>query len=67
MENQTVDNAIESVFGEQDELEPQEFSKILNVHKSFKACRDFIIKNKNYSNDQKIKYFEFLDVVFVKK
>src|ERR1700693_4306722 len=67
MENYTVDSEIESVFGEQDELEAHEFSVILNVNKSYKACRDYIIKNSKYTNEQKIKYFEFLDVVFTKK
>lgn len=67
MEHYTVDNEIEAVLGEQDEFEAQEFSKILNVNKTYKASRDYIIKNSKYTNEQKIKYFEFLDVIFKPK
>ena len=44
-----------------------EISKILNVNKHYKQSRNYIIKNEKYTNEQKIRFFEMLDVIYKKK
>lgn len=49
------------------EYEVLEFNKIININKGYSKSRDYIILNENYSPDQKIKFINFLEVVFEKK
>jgi predicted transcriptional regulator len=49
------------------EADFNQISKIININKHYKPCRDFIIKNENYSTEQKIRFFEMLDVIYRKK
>lgn len=44
-----------------------EITKIINTQKNFKRCREFIIKHDTYSNEQKIRFFEILDLIYKRK
>lgn len=44
-----------------------EITKIINTQKNFKRCREFIIKHDTYSNEQKIRFFEMLDLIYKRK
>ncbi|MGJ7914793.1 hypothetical protein ACI48D_04840 [Massilia sp. LXY-6] len=52
---------------EASESDVLEFNKILNINKGYVKSRDYIILHKIYTPEQKIKFMNFLEVVYQKK
>lgn len=63
-----IEETIESFTDEEaSENDVLEFNKILNINKSYVKSRDYIILNKIYTPEQKVRFMNFLEVVYQKK
>lgn len=60
----TNDYIVNEVLDTYDNNHIQEVEKIVSIHKnSIKASREFVVRNTNYTADEKIMYLEILDTL----
>ncbi|MBK4736317.1 hypothetical protein [Noviherbaspirillum pedocola] len=68
MEVMDIEKTIETFTDEEtSESDVLEFNKILNINKGYIKSRDYIILNDLYTPEQKVKFMNFLEVIYQKK